>query len=874
MSELTPLMKQYFSIKEKYHDAIVLFRLGDFYEMFGEDAKIASNILQIALTSRDKSKDDPIPMCGVPYFSVDGYISKLIKAGHKVAICEQVEDLKLEKGLEKGHEKGIVQREVVKVITPGTHIPDQPKENAYIMSIFPHQNITGITVADLSTGEFTVYETDKLIEDEISRHEPREILCPSSLKDNLHYREVFQGLYVTYYDDWYFDYTESYKALLGYFKVSSLDGYGYSGMNTAIQAAGALISYLEDSQKILTFKKISVLNQTSYMFLDSATKRNLELIHNLKAEQKNNSTEGSLLWVLDETLTPMGGRFIRNAITKPLLSLQEIIKRQDAVEAIIEDYELTEELRTTLRKIQDIERLASKIISKSAGPRDLIALKNSVEYFPRIKKLLLSSKDQYIKEIGSGISGLGDIKDLIEFSIAETPSVNPKDGGIIRKGYNKDVDELRNISSSGKDFIAKLEAEEKQRTGISSLKVGFNKVFGYYIEVTKSNLHLVPDDYTKKQTLANCERFITQDLKEYETKVFGAEERLKELEYTIFMNILEKLQKYTDELLDASTNIAVIDFLLSLSIVAKRYDYAKPVISDDSLIEIVDGRHPVIERVFGVRGVRAQESGVNNLDEKFIPNNAIMDCKDNMLLIITGPNMAGKSTYMRQIALIALMAQIGSFVPAEGAKIGIVDRIFTRIGSSDYITRGQSTFMVEMIETANILNNATEKSLVLLDEVGRGTSTFDGISIAWAVAEHIVNTVRARTLFATNYNEITNLAFNLDGIKNYNVVVREWGDEVIFLRKIEKGPADKSYGIQVARLAGLPDEVIEKAKDVLCRLEKKESAALIPKIAQMDLFFAGDPIARELLSLDIENLTPQKALRKLKELKGKAEGEA
>jgi len=861
MSELTPLMKQYFSIKEKYQDAIVLFRLGDFYEMFGEDAKIASNILQIALTSRDKGKDDPIPMCGVPYFSVDGYISKLIKAGHKVAICEQAEDLK--------QEKGIIQRDVVKVITPGTHIPDQPKENAYIMSIFPHQNITGITVADLSTGEFTVYRTDKLIEDEISRYEPREILCPASMKDNLHYSEVFHGLYVTYYDDWYFDYTESYKALLKYFKVSSLDGYGCSGMNTAIQAAGALISYLEDSQKILTFKKISVLSQTSYMFLDLATKRNLELIHNLKAEHHNSSTEGSLLWVLDETLTPMGGRFMRNAIARPLLSLPEIIKRQDAVEAIIEDYELTEELRTILRKIQDIERLASRIISKSAGPRDFIALKNSVEYFPRIKKLLLSSKDQYIKEIGSGIFELSEMKDLIEFSIIENPSVSPKDGGIIRKGYNKDVDELRHISSSGKDFIAKLEAEERQRTGIQSLKIGFNKVFGYYIEVTKSNLHLVPDDYIRKQTLANCERFITQDLKEYETKVLGAEERLKDLEYAIFMNILEKLQKYTDELLDTSANIAIIDFLLSLSIVARRYDYVKPAMSDDSLIEIVDGRHPVIERLFRVR---EQESGVRSLDEKFIPNNAIMDCKDNMLLIITGPNMAGKSTYMRQVALIVLMAQIGSFIPAEGAKIGIVDRIFTRIGASDYITRGQSTFMVEMIETANILNNATERSLILLDEVGRGTSTFDGISIAWAVAEYLVNTVKARTLFATHYNELTELAFNLDGVKNYNVVVREWGDEVIFLRKIEKGPADKSYGIQVARLAGLSDKVIEKAKDVLDRLEKKEFAALRPRIAQMDLFFAGDPITRELLSLDIENLTPQKAFKKLIELRKKAEG--
>ncbi|BCB96635.1 DNA mismatch repair protein MutS [Dissulfurispira thermophila] len=857
MSELTPLMKQYFSIKEKYHDAIVLFRLGDFYEMFGEDARIASNILQIALTSRDKSKDDPMPMCGVPYFSVDGYITKLIKAGHKVAICEQIEDPKLA--------KGIVQRDVVKVITPGTHIPEQPKENAYIMSIFPHQDMIGITVADLSTGEFIVYETEKSVDDEIARHEPREILCPYSMKDNIYYQEILKGFYVSYYDDWYFDYTESYKTLLRYFRVSSLDGYGCSNMNAAISAAGALISYLEDSQKILTFKKISVLNQTSYMFLDSSTKRNLELLHNLK----DGSLEGSLLWVLDETLTPMGGRFMRNAITMPLLSSDEIIKRQDAIHAIIEDYELMEDLRTTIRKIQDIERLTSRIISKSAGPRDLIALKGSIEHMPKIKKLLSSSKNEYIREIGNNISEFIDLKDMIDFSIVENPPVNPREGGIIRRGFNKEVDELRNISVSGKDFIARLETEERQRTGISSLKIGFNKVFGYYIEVTKPNLHLVPDDYIRKQTLANCERFITPELKEYETKVIGAEDRLRELEYEIYMNILEKMQKYTSQLLETSAQIAIMDFLLSLSTVAKRYDYVRPVISDSDVIEIVDGRHPVIERLLGIKG---QGAGVRSLDEKFIPNSTRIDCKENRLLIITGPNMAGKSTYMRQTALIVLMAQIGSFVPANSAVVGIVDRIFTRIGASDYITKGQSTFMVEMIETANILNNATERSLILLDEVGRGTSTFDGISIAWAVAEYLANKIKARTMFATHYNELTDLALIIDGVRNYNVAVKEWGDEIIFLRKIEKGPADKSYGIQVARLAGLPDSVIENAKSVLEKLQKRESNTLIPRAAQMDLFFAGDPIVRELLNIDVENLTPQKALKKIMELRKKAEG--
>ncbi len=860
MSELTPLMKQYFSIKEKYQDAIVLFRLGDFYEMFGDDAKIASRILQIALTTRDKGKDEPVPMCGVPYFSVDNYISKLIKAGHKVAICEQMEDPKLT--------KGIVRREVVRVITPGTYVPEQPKENAYIMSIFPLQGLTGIAVADISTGEFIIYETDKSIEDEISRFEPKEILCPRSLENNIHYNEALRNVYVSHYDDWHFDYAESYKMLSRYFKVPSLDGYGCHGMNAAISAAGALMSYLEESQKILTFKKINVLPQTSYMFLDSATKRNLELLQHIGAEKNNGSTEGSLLWVLDETVTPMGGRFMRNAIAKPLLSISEITKRQDAVEALIEDYELREELRTSLRKIQDIERLTSRIISRSATPRDMIALKGSIEQFPRIKKILLSSQNSYIKEIGSLISDFSDIKNLIDSSIVDNPPVSIKEGGIIKKGFSKEVDELRDILNSGKDFIAQLEAEEKKRTGISSLKVGYNRVSGYYIEVTKPNLHLVPDDYIRKQTLANCERFITHDLREYEVKVLGAEDRLKELEYNIYISLLEKMQKYAGMLYESANQIAIIDFILSLSVVAKRYDYVKPVISGSDTIEIINGRHPVIERVLGAYG---SGYGASNIDEKFIPNSILIDSRDNRLLIITGPNMAGKSTYMRQIALIVLMAQIGSFVPAESAHIGIADRIFTRIGASDYITKGQSTFMVEMIETANILNNATDKSLILLDEVGRGTSTFDGISIAWAVAEYVANKIRARTLFATHYNELTDLVLKIDGVKNYNVVVKEWGDEVIFLRKIEKGPADKSYGIQVARLAGLPEEVIENAKVVLDKLEKKESNTLKPHAAQMDLFSIGDPVKIELLNLDIDSLTPQKALKKLKELKRIAE---
>ena len=722
MSELTPLMKQYFGVKEQYPDAIVFFRLGDFYEMFGDDAKVASRVLQIALTSRDKNKEDQIPMCGIPYFSADSYISKLIRAGHKVAICEQVEDPK--------QAKGIVQREVIRVVTPGTHQPDQPKENAYIMSIFPYQNISGVAVADISTGEFIVYETEKPVEDEISRHEPREILCPASMRDNLYYKEAFIGYYITYYDDAYFDYLESYRNLLKQFRVASLEGYGCEGLQAGIAAAGGLISYLQETQGVLTFKKITVPNNLSYMFLDAATKRNLELIHNTK----DGSVDGSLLWVLDETLTPMGGRFMRNAIANPLIKPAEIIERQLAVEAVIEDYELFEELRYTLRKVQDVERLTSRIISKTAGPRDLIALKGSLELVPSIKKSLAKSSVENITNIGNKMSEFSELQGIISSSIVDIPPANVKDGGFIRKSFNKEVDELRDISTHGKDYIAQLETDERQKTGISSLKIGFNKVFGYYIEITKANLHLAPPDYMRKQTLANCERFITYDLKEYETKVLGAEDRLRELEYDLFQGILDKLQRFADKLLDTAELLALTDFFSALASVAKKYDYIKPAVSDSDVIEIVDGRHPVIERLISVQGLSL-------MDDKFIPNNVLMDSVENRLLIITGPNMAGKSTYMRQVALIILMAQMGSFVPASKARIGIVDRIFTRIGASDFIAKGQSTFMVEMIETANILNNASDKSLILLDEVGRGTSTFDGISIAWAVAEHIVEKV-------------------------------------------------------------------------------------------------------------------------------------
>jgi len=848
-------MKQYFSIKERCKDAIVFFRLGDFYEMFGEDAEKASKVLQIALTTRDKSKEEPIHMCGVPYFASESYIAKLVKAGYKVAICEQMEDPK--------EAKGLVRRDIVRVITPGTHTPENPKENFYIISLFPSGDKHGIAAADISTGELIVYETDENIEDEMYRFEPREILIPQGLKDDIYYKEALNTFYISVYEDWYFDYTEAYRILLRHLKVSSLDGYGCDGMTAAISAAGALVSYLEDTQKeTFCLKKITTLRQDSYMLLDAATQRNLELTHNLK----NGSNEGTLLWVLDETLTAMGGRFLRSSILKPLIDITEIKKRINAVEYLVEDYELIEELRTSLRKIQDIERLSAKASAGSASARDLIAIKNSIVYLPNVKKSLRSSKNPYLSSIAEDIPEFSAIRELIERAIVDSPPISLRDGGIIKAGYNTGVDELRNISAKGKDFIAELEQKERQRTGISSLKVKYNRIFGYCIEVTRSNLHMVPDDYVRKQTLVGGERFITPELKEYEAKILGAEERLRNLEYQLFQDILGDVRKESVTLSKSASALSVVDFLASLAVVARRHNYIKPSVDESGVINIADGRHPVLERM--------------PLSERFIPNSIYMDNEDNRLLIITGPNMAGKSTYMRQIAHVVLMAQIGSFVPASDAVIGVVDRIFTRIGASDFLIKGQSTFMVEMIEVANITHNATTKSLILLDEVGRGTSTFDGISIAWAVAEHILNEIKARTLFATHYNELTELSLTQDGVRNYNVSVKEWGDEIIFLRKIEKGPADKSYGIQVARLAGLPDGIINRAKEVLANLEKEELNEIgRPRFAgrkmkkgtvQLDLFSSKtDAIINEIINLDIKKLKPDDALNKLIEIKKK-----
>ncbi len=755
----------------------------------------------------------------------------------------------------------------MKVVTPGTFLPDNPKENNFILSFFQKENIYGVAVADVTTGEFMVYQTHGILDDEVNRFMPKEILYPYSLKTSSVLADL-TDYYLTGYDDWYFDYIEAYRKLIKHFKVASLDGFGCEGMIVAISAAGALMNYLEETQKgDLTFNSIKVLRRESTMLLDAPTLRNLEITRNMQ----NNETEGSLLWVLDETFTPMGGRLIRTWLLNPLLDSKEIKSRQDAVSALMQDSGRLSKIQGLLDEIYDMERLALKISNGTANGRDLVALRNSLDKLPELKALLQEYEDGTVKAVSERIDTLSDARLLIESAIGNNPPMTIKEGGIIKKGYNPDIDELREMSSSGKDFIASLQAREKEKTGISSLKVGFNKVFGYYIEVTKANIDQVPDNFIRKQTLVNAERFITPELKEYEAKVLGAEERLKNLEYEVFIEVREKISSHTEKLQKMSSAIAELDALQSFANIAKKHGYERPDVNDGKVIDISDSRHPVIERL---------SSG-----DKFIPNDALLDSGANNISIITGPNMAGKSTYMRQVALIVLMAQIGSYVPAKEAKVGIVDRIFTRIGASDVLTKGQSTFMVEMIETANILNNATDKSLILLDEVGRGTSTFDGISIAWAVVEYIAKELKARTLFATHYHELTELSIILDGIRNLNVAVKEWGDEIIFLRRIEEGGADKSYGIQVARLAGLPGDTITRAKEILANLEKSELNELgAPKLAytedretpekrragQLDLFTTqADPVLKELLGMDIMSMTPLEALNTLSEMKKK-----
>lgn len=881
MPDITPLMNQYRGIKKDYPHAILFFRVGDFYEMFYEDAVTASKVLDITLTSRDKGKEVQVPLCGVPYHAADSYIARLIRNGFKVAICEQIEDPRVA--------KGIVRREVVRVITPGTFLSERDsKENNYILSVYPKGRIYGLAMVDISTGEFLVYESTAHLEDEIMRLEPKEVLYPeglnssfsdiATLKSQDSTASLPDGIgmarlraHFTSYPDWLFDYPEARRTLLNHFKVNSLEGYGCEALVLAVSAAGALISYLNETQKgfLGNIKKIKPLPNGSYMFLDSTTQRNLELVRSLS----DGTREGSLLQVLDETVTAMGGRLIRNWILYPLLDIKELIERQEAIQKLKDDFILTDVLRSKLKGLSDLERLIGRITLNQANARDMIALRNSLRVLPEIKKLESDTVEGRLKSLFGEIEDLSDIKGLIEKAIHDDPPFTLREGRFIKEGYNKELDDLRSISSKGKGFIAELEAKERKRTVINSLKIRYNKVFGYYIEVTKANLSQIPSDYIRKQTLVGAERFTTAELKDYEEKVLRAEEKIPELEYEIFQDVREEVAKGVERIQKTARALSELDVLSTLSVIAKRYNYTRPIVDDGELIEIKDGRHPVLERL--------------DLGERFVPNDTLLDLDENQILIITGPNMAGKSTYMRQVALIVLMAQIGSFIPASEGRIGLVDRIFTRVGATDVITKGQSTFMVEMNETANILNNATRRSLILLDEIGRGTSTFDGVSIAWSVAEYIHANIKAKTLFATHYHELTELALTLKGIKNYNISVKEWNDGIIFLRKIVEGGTDRSYGIQVARLAGLPEEVIFRAKEVLANLEKSELNEVgEPKLAhselrrperrvsQLDLFSTqADPVVKDILGLDIINMTPLEALNRLHELKKRLEGE-
>ncbi|MGD2246480.1 MAG: DNA mismatch repair protein MutS [Candidatus Aminicenantes bacterium] len=803
-NSLTPMMQQYQKIKKDHQNALLFFRLGDFYEMFYQDAKVASAVLEIALTSRQK-----VPMCGIPYHAAESYLAKLLKRGFKVAICEQVEDAK--------QARGVVKRDVVKVLTPGTAVEfelEESKENTYIASLYLEDKGWGLALIDLSTGQMKTAQSDsqekRILDDELFRIAPKEIIFPEGQEEMLTEilsRNNMTSVLKSPLEDWAFDYSQAKSILEGHFQVKSLAGFDLEDKNFAVSAAGALLDYLKKVRKdsLSLIHKVSYVQTGLQMVLDATTIKNLELGKNLR----DGSLKDSLLDIIDLTVTSMGGRLIRNWLLQPLLDCSEINRRLEAVSEFLDHIIERQELRGGLKEIFDLERLTGKISLAVAHARDLISLKKSLLPLPHIQKTIKPLASKIIKQVRKNWDDARDLVELIDKAILEEPAFLLTEGGIIKEGYNSELDELRKLSHSGKSFISILEKKEREKTKISSLKIRYNKVFGYYIEVTKPNLSLVPEEYIRKQTLANSERFITPELQEYEEKVLNAEERITELEYELFLEVRERISKETERLQKIASAIAVLDVLSSLAELASVRNYSRPVVHTRDRIRIVEGRHPVIE--------------VTN-DEPFIPNDTFLDREEDQILIVTGPNMGGKSTYLRQVALICILAQMGSFVPAGEAEIGVVDRIFTRIGAMDFLSVGQSTFMVEMLETARILNNATEKSLILLDEIGRGTSTFDGLSIAWAVAEHLheKEDIRAKTLFATHYHELTELALTLSRIKNYHVTVKERKDDIVFLRKIVSGPSDQSYGIHVAKLAGIPRAVVDRAKEILFNLEKQE----------------------------------------------------
>ncbi|PWL68494.1 MAG: DNA mismatch repair protein MutS [Clostridiaceae bacterium] len=806
------MMQKYVETKEEYKDCILFYRLGDFYEMFFEDAKICSQELELTLTGKSCGLEERAPMCGVPFHAVDGYLNKLVSKGYKVAICEQVEDPKLAKGL--------VKRAVTRVVTPGTNLDTKALDesrNNYLMCVVYTTNAYGVSYVDVTTGDYYLaeFESENQLLDEIGKVVPSEIICNDPfLVSGIDFADLQArlGMVVSAIDAWYFDEDKCYDTLKHHFKVGSLNGLGLDGYSIGIIAAGAALEYLEETQKISLdhITKITPYVSDRYMLLDRATRRNLELCETMREKAKR----GSLFWVLDKTKTAMGARMLRNAIEQPLLSKEEIDQRLDTIEALNQNAINREEIREYLGPIYDLERLISKISYRSANPRDLIAFRQSLSMLPPIKQVLNSFEEgTLLKQYGQEMDALEDLFALIDASIMEEPPLTVREGGIIKDGYNEEVDHLRRAKTDGKQWLADLLEKEKERTDIKNLKIKYNKVFGYYLEVTNSYKDLVPDDWTRKQTLANAERYTTPRLKELEDSIMGAEDRLCNLEYSIFCDVREKIYAQIGKVQTTAKIIAAVDMFASLALVAEQNNYVRPQITTDGKIDIREGRHPVVEKMIR--------------NDMFVSNDTYLDDKKHKIAIITGPNMAGKSTYMRQTALLVLMAQIGSFVPAQSAQIGIVDRIFTRVGASDDLASGQSTFMIEMTEVANILRNATKNSLIILDEIGRGTSTFDGLSIAWAVVEYIANTklLGAKTLFATHYHELTELEGKLESVDNYCIAVKEQGEDIVFLRKIIKGGADKSYGIQVAKLAGVPENVLKRAREIVQQLSDHDIAS-------------------------------------------------
>ena len=869
MAAFTPMMQQYLDIKNQYKDCIMFYRVGDFYEMFFDDALTASKALEITLTGKDCGQEERAPMCGVPYHAYEVYANRLIEQGYKVAICEQVEDPK--------QAKGLVKRDVIQIITPGTNLSTQnlkEGQNNYIMSIYAFDNAYGIAVADITTGEARTCQvtSQEKCKDEINKYQPSEIICNETLLcqdwDWDYYRERLH-ITISAIDDWHFNEEQAANCLLKHFKVQSLEALGLKDRSLTVIASGALMEYLIETQKssLDHMNRLELYAVDDYMILDSSTRRNLELTETLRDKEKR----GSLLWVLDKTKTAMGARLLRTYIEQPLIRKDRIEERLDAIEQLNREAINREELREYLNPIYDLERLMTRISLKTANPRDLISFKTSLSYLPYIRQLLVGYPSGLLHQIYEDLDGLEDIHQLLEDSIIEDPPLQIKEGGIIKDGYLEHIDELKHAKTDGKQWLAELETKEREASGIKNLKIKYNKVFGYYFDVTNSYKELVPEHFIRKQTLANSERYTTEELDKLADTILGSEDKLCALEYETFCDIREKISGEIKRVQRTAHAVAMLDVMASLAYVTEQNHYIRPVMNEEGRLKIQGGRHPVVEKMIP--------------NDLFIRNDTELDINENRIAIITGPNMAGKSTYMRQTALIVLLAQMGCYVPADQADIGIVDRIFTRVGASDDLASGQSTFMVEMSEVANILRNATVNSLLILDEIGRGTSTYDGLSIAWSVVEYISNFHRlgAKTLFATHYHELTELEGQLPGVHNYCIAVKEQGDDIVFLRKIMRGGADRSYGIQVAKLAGLPQDVIERANEILSELldehdlagKGKKVTVAKPKKKEepKQLSFFANPMDQEVVaeiqSLDLSNMTPMKALVYLSELQEK-----